>query len=414
MGMFDRFKKDNEEKSESVKKDITLVQQGENSLVSVADTMLRETDIEWIENNSISMPIGELATLGSAVSALMPALRTVTQTTSVEVSGLYRLANAAAGDTLKVAKNGNFWGAFKTADGSSKFAQLVQANSPSVTTQTVMPINPATMMMAVALYSIERQLGEIIDMEHQILSFLEQDKEAQIEADLKTLITIIQEYKFNWDKEQYVSSHHKLVLDIKRTAEKNIIFYQKQTVETMKSKQLLVRNKTVTSTEKNLEKKFKYYRLSVYIYSLAAFLEVMLLGNFHEEYILQVKGAVEKYSEEYRQTYTLLASYINKIAGGAIEANAVNGIGTAGKLIGNFIGNIPLIKEGAVDEWLVESGAHLKQTSQDMKKKASKRFELMSDAGTEIIVKRFEEINRIYNHTDLICFDNERIYLVER
>ena len=83
---------------------------------------------------------------------------------------------------------------------------------------------PATMMMAVALYSIEQQISEVIEMEKQILSFLEKDKEAEIEADLKTLTTIIKEYKFNWDKEQYVVTHHKLALDIKRTAEKNIIF----------------------------------------------------------------------------------------------------------------------------------------------------------------------------------------------
>ncbi len=32
-------------------------------------------------------------------------------------SGLYRLANQSVGDVLKVAKNGNFRGAFKTAEG---------------------------------------------------------------------------------------------------------------------------------------------------------------------------------------------------------------------------------------------------------------------------------------------------------
>lgn len=43
----------------------------------------------------------------------MPALRTITQNTTVNMGGLYRLANKEVGDALKVAKNGNFWGAFK-------------------------------------------------------------------------------------------------------------------------------------------------------------------------------------------------------------------------------------------------------------------------------------------------------------
>lgn len=384
-----------------------------NTIVEMSNAILMETRTELTEHNSISMPIGELAALGGAASSLIPALRTVTQTTTVGTSGLYQLANAAVGDTLKIAKNGNFWGAFKTAEGTSKFAQLAEAGPLSATSKTVIPINPATMMMAVALFSIERQLGDIAEMEKQIISFLEEDKESEIEADLKTLTNIIQEYKFNWDNEQYVSSHHKLALDIKRTAEKNMTFYQKQITEAMKEKKLLVVNQSVDSTERELQKKFKYYRLSLYIYSLAAFLEVMLLGNFQEEYILQVKSIIEKYSEEYNHTYMATSEYIEKMAGAGIEANVVKGIGTAGKAIGNFIGSIPLIKEGQVDEWLIEGGTHLKQKSQDMKKKASTKFEAISDAGTEVFVERFEEMNQIYNYTSSICFDNERIYLVE-
>ena len=132
-----------------------------------------------------------IAPLGGAVSSLIPAIRTVIQTTTFETSGLYRLANAEIGDTLKVAKNGNFWGSLKTKEGTSKFAQLTEAGPVSATTKTVMPINPAIMMMVAALFPIEQQLGEIMEMEKQILSFLEEDKESGIEADLKTLTNII-------------------------------------------------------------------------------------------------------------------------------------------------------------------------------------------------------------------------------
>ena len=83
------------------------------------------------------------------------------------------MANAAVGDTLKVASNGNFWGAFKTAEGASKFAQLKPADPLTVTTQSAAAINPATMMMAVALFSIEQKLGEIEKMQKQIISLAE-------------------------------------------------------------------------------------------------------------------------------------------------------------------------------------------------------------------------------------------------
>lgn len=412
MGWLEKFKKQNEEKRELKSVREALFQQGWDHLEVMPTEMLDGTEIILAEKNTIHMPIGELASLGSAVSSMLPAFRTLTQTVSVNTSGLYRLANVAAGDKLKIAKNGSFWGAFKRADGTSKFAQLVEAEPVSISSQTVMPLNPATMMMAFALYSIERQMDNILEMEKHILAFLEQEKAAQIEADLKMLTSITCEYKYNWDKEQYVASNHKLALDIKRTAAKNIAFYQKQIAEILDSKQFLVVNKTIDSAVKGLEKKYKYYRLSLYIYSFASFMEVMLLGNFQEEYILQVKGEIEKYSEEYHRFYLHSADYITKIAEVSIEANAMKGIGSVGKVLGNFIGSIPLIKEGPVDEWLMEGGSYLKQTGQNMKNSAPQKLEKISESGTKIFVAKLDEINHIYNHIDSIYFDRDNIYLV--
>ena len=163
-----------------------------NDLISITDNVLLDIRTDISQSKSLSMPIAQLSTLGAGVASLLPAFRTVTQTSTVAGEGLFRLANAAVGDTLKVAKNGNFWGAFKTADGASKFAQLQSAGPLQATNSMVMPIDPATMMMAVALFSIEQQLGNIAEMQKKILSFLEIEKESEIEADIETLSNIIE------------------------------------------------------------------------------------------------------------------------------------------------------------------------------------------------------------------------------
>jgi hypothetical protein len=54
------------------------------------------------------------------------ALNTVMQTTTIAANGLYTVANMGAMDTLKLATNGNFWGAFKTAGGASKWYSCKQ------------------------------------------------------------------------------------------------------------------------------------------------------------------------------------------------------------------------------------------------------------------------------------------------
>lgn len=124
------------------------------------------------------------------MASLVPALNTVTQTISFDTSGLYRIANQAVGDTLKIAKNGNSWGALKTADGGSKLAQLQSAGPLTATSQSVAAINPATMMMAVACSPSSNSLAKLVRWQKQILSFLEIEKESEIEADVETIFSI--------------------------------------------------------------------------------------------------------------------------------------------------------------------------------------------------------------------------------
>lgn len=84
------------------------------SLLADARTVLNDRDV-------LSVPIAELSTLGAGVSSLIPALNTVTQTTSIAADGFYTIVNAGVGDVLKAAKNGNFWASLKTVEGTSKW-----------------------------------------------------------------------------------------------------------------------------------------------------------------------------------------------------------------------------------------------------------------------------------------------------
>ena len=384
----------------------------ESALMEIADGLLFDARTNVAEQKSLSVPIAQLATLGTGVSSLLPALRTVTQTTTITTSGLYQLANAAVGDTLKVAKNGNFWGAFKTADGASKFAQLHSAGPLTVTTQTVAAINPATMMMAVALFSVEQKLGEIEKMQKQIISFLEIEKESEIEADVETLSNIIVKYKLNWDNEYFVASNHKLVLDIQRTARKNMNGYQKKDTELVNTKKLVIGQKQVDSTLKDLQKKFKYYRLSLYTFSMASMMEIMLSGNFKEEYIIGIKEEIEKMSSAYREMFMQSSIYLEKISGVSVETNVLKGIGTASKAVGKFIGSIPIVKEGQVDEFLQDSGKHIKSNAKEIETSAIAAFAELSNSETRVFIDKMEDMIQIYNHTEKICFDDKKIYLI--
>lgn len=256
-------------------------------LIEVTNGILMDTRSELPAKASFSMPIAQLATLGAGVSSLIPALHTVTQTTTVNTQGLYYLANAGVGDALKVARNGNSWGALKCADGTSKMAQFQSAGPLTATSTATVPIDPATMLMAVALFSIEQKLDSIEEMQKQILTFLEVEKESEIEADVETLVSMISKFKYNWDNEHYLQSNHKMVLDLQRTARKNMLSYQKQVTEVLNSKQLVVAQMKVKSTLKDLLKKFKYNVLTKNTYSRTVMKEAHVAAM--EEFIDNVR-----------------------------------------------------------------------------------------------------------------------------
>lgn len=381
-------------------------------LVEIADGILLDTRSSLENTAAISMPIAQLATLGAGVSSLIPALRTITQTTTTSADGLYRLANASIGDTLKVAQNGNFWGAFKTAGGSSKFAQLEAVSGATSTSTTVMPIDPATIMMAVALFTIEQQLGKIADMERQIISFLQIEQEAEIEADIETLSAMMTKYKHNWDNEHYIASNHKLVLDIQRTARKHMIAYQKQVMDVISSKKLIISHAKVNDALKDLLKKFRYYRLTMYAFSLSSFVEVMLSGDFKEENILLIKSEIEKISANYREIFSQCSVYLERLCGSSLETNLLKGVGAASKAVGRFIDSIPRIREGQVDEFLLESGTKMQGNADQIERKVIESFAEISNPGVAVFVEKLDDMIRIYGHTARICFDDKHLYLV--
>lgn len=359
-----------------------------------------------------TVPIDQLTVLGAGVASILPSFRTITQTTMADTTGLYRLANEAVGDTLKVAKNGNFWGAFKTAGGKSKFAQLQAADPLTATSEIVTPINPATILMAAALFSMEKSIKDIEETQMHIMSFLEIEKESEIEADVETLSGIVSNYKLNWDNEHYITSNHKMILDIQRTARRNMLSYQKIVSDIVSGKKHAIVQSQVYSSLQDLLKKFKYYRLSLNTYSLASLMEIMLGGNFKEEYISGIEAEIKTLSDTYRTIFEECSVYLEKFSGTSFEKSLLSGLGTATKAVGKLIGSIPVVKEGPVDEFLIDSGSHIKENALGMIDNIVHAFAEISNPNTHVFTERMEDMIRIFNRTKQICFNDSTIYLI--
>lgn len=380
-------------------------------LVGLTDNALSDVRTDISNCKRMSMPLGQLATLGAGVASLLPAFESVTSASSAGGETLYRWVNQGAGDALKVAKNGNVWGAAKTADGASKMARFEAVSSAGASGATI-PIDPVTVIIAVALFTVEQQLKNIQEMQKDILSFLETEKESEIEADVETISNIISQYKHNWNNEHFISSNHKMVIDIQRTARKHMVSYQKKVKDILKSKHIFVSQSKVKTLLDELQKSFKYYRLSLFAFSMSSLVEIMLSGNFKEENISAIKNEIEKLSFTYREIYGECSLYLEHIGKSSIETNVLKGVGATSKAVGKLIGSIPVIKDGQVDEFLQEKGEDVSNKVVTIEKETIKAFAQMSNPGTHLFTEKMQDLINIYNHTTDIYFDKNSIYLI--
>ena len=383
-----------------------------NDLISITDNVLLDVRADISQSKSLSMPIAQLSTLGAGVASLLPAFRTVAQTSTVAGEGLYLWVNKVDGDVLKTAKDGFKWGASKSTEGKSKMIKLQEVGNVSSTNTIAMPIDPATIMMAVALFSIEQQLGSIAEMQKKILSFLEIEKESEIEADIETLSNIIEKYKHNWDNEQFITSNHKMVIDIQRTARKNMVSYQKKVRDVIKEKKLLVLQNRVKTTLDELMKDFQYYRLSLFTFSMSSLIEIMLSGNFKEENILSIKEEIQKLAFTYRDVYGECSTYLESMEKSSVESNLLKVVSVTSKAVGKFIGSIPKIKDGQIDEHLQEAGEYVSDKAKAIETDSIVAFAEMSNPGTSLFTEKMDDLIFVYNHTTDICFNSNNIYLI--
>lgn len=174
---------------------------------------------------------------------------------------------------------------------------------------------------------------------------------------------------------------------------------------------MIVIQSQIDAALKDLLKKFKYYRLSLYTFSMASMMEIMLGGNFKEEYIAGIKAEIEKLSCAYRELFEECSGYIEKMGHASVKINILKGFGIAGKTVGNFIGNIPVIKEGPVDEFLQEKGMQMSENAHNIESSILSDFGKINSPKTRVFIERMEDLIRIYNHTSKIYFDNTHIYL---
>ena len=364
---------------------------------------------EITARSKYKLPIYELSNLGSAFAIVASeVVRAIGSSQNSE--GLYRCVfpEGVTGKLAAFKDNPVFnLGTIINENGIAGQARW----KPVETKSAIMSINPAAIAIAVAVFSINQKLDQIEDTTHEILQFLQQDKESELEGAVNSLTDIFEHYRFNSDNDLWKGSQLTIATTIKGKAEHNIIFYRKQIKKAISEKGHLFLNHQVDKTVKEVQHSFKYYQLGVYLYAYASFLEVVLNGNLQRDYLDHICEKLEEYSQQYRFDYTEIYDRLEVFTKSSVETIALKGIGKASKGLGSAIGKIPVVSKGPVDEALISVGNSVKNLSRKHSKHTMRAFQNNRDAGIQLFMENIEKINQISNKPVEILFDQDMVYI---
>lgn len=366
------------------------------------------------------VPLLSIAALGTAFAILPEAFRTITQTIETGgMEGYYKaiFPEGVVGELVKAKDGTGFRGLIQGANGQFVGQPVfVPAVGSKVTTMsTNIPFDPLTLVIAVALITIEKKLDDILETQQEIFEFLKQKEKSILRGNLNVLEDVLNNYKYNWNNEKYKINKHIHVQEIKRDAEQSIVFYRERIVKKMNKKinNLLFvhHDQDVKGKLEEVQAELKEYQLALYLFAFSSFLELMLLENFDSAYLDSAAHKIEDYSYQYRELYTKCYNQIEEYAKSSINSSLLGGLATINKFAGDTVAKIPFVSDSQIDEALIEASNQLGMRCSKKTEQTMEQFQSNQSSCVSPFVENINTVNRLYNQPMVLLFDQENIYL---
>ena len=366
------------------------------------------------------VPLMGLAALGAAFSTLPEAARTITNTVTTQVgTGTPVFAGFWPEGVIgkMVDKGLGFSGNITNINGGSGIVgrmryKLIDGGIPiTTTTNSVIPFDPMTMVVAAALISIDKKLDTLQEKAEEILQFLKLEKQSKQRGNLNMLAEITEEYKRDCNNEKTCALRVVAVQDIKREAHQDILFYQEQIARKLQEQKALHGMQKAQNLMDSVMSEFYEYQLASYLYAYTSFMEVMLQKNFEAAPAVAEKmtAHAKKYTELYNDCRSQIASYQRT----AIEAQLLGGLGSVAKTVGQKIAAVPVLSKGPVDEALISAGESIGKFNKDAVAKKLEAFAPLEDSRMLTFIENVRRLDLLYNRADGMITDGENLYIME-
>lgn len=342
------------------------------------------------------IPFTEIAALGGSFAGVVETMATPA------AEGIYRCVfPKGITGTLAMAKDGS--GALGTIMnngivGQARWLPVDKAIGPACLKAT---------LVAVAVLAVVKQVQDIKDGQREIIGILERDKKSQLLADYDLLASYMDDYKFYWENKTSLVVNLNQIKNIKRNAMKDIRSYIEQIERILSEQKSLLKMQSASYKIGQLLDRFVHYKLALHVFALSEYMDVMLSKNFQAEYLNKVEEEIREHSLMFRSIYTACFDKIEMLRKEAVTTQAANRFADASRSVGNFIGKIPLIKKGPVDEFLIGVGDSISDAEKKQLEKTLSFFVQYKDSGLAPIADHIATINSLSNKPVVMLYDQK-------
>lgn len=351
----------------------------------------------------------EILGLGTAISTILP-----TQAASAATGQLFRCVYPQGVTGTLAMKDGMNLGAILNNGSIVGQARWEAVNGATQGAGVAAVANPAVVMAAVALLAITMKLDKIDKKQEEIIYVLERDKKSQLLADTEILREYLNDYQYYMDNESTLTVKLNQTMNIKRNAKKDIKSYREQIDKMLENQKGVIGTFSASNDVKKMLDRFVHYKLSMYVFSFASYMEVMLARNYQSDYLKNIENELRKLEYDYKVLYTNCYDVIENLKGKAIEKHLGKGVAVAAKATGKFIGKMPIVSKGKMDETLIAVGENVDQSISDDISKTLEFFISNKDSGLIAIADNVNMLNNLANKPIEVVSDNKIIYFIAR
>lgn len=269
------------------------------------------------------------------------------------------------------------------------------------------------MLIAVAVLAVVKQIKDIKDGQKEIIEILERDKKSQLLADYDLLSSYMEDYRLYWENEASIVVNLNQVKNIKRNAMKDIRSYVEQIEGMVSAKKNISKMQTSSQQIGKILDRFVHYKLALHVFALSQYMEVMLSKNFQAEYLGKISDEIQECAFQFRNLYTSCYDKIEALKKEALTTQAVKKVAGVSKTVGNFIGKIPVVSKGPVDEFLIGMGDIISEAEKEQMKKILSFFIQYKESGLVPIAEHIDMINKLSNKPTVMVYDKKIVYFHE-